>query len=556
VNARIPADVDRPDKVLGPLTLRQLVILAATGVLLWLVWTASHPWLPMPVFLVFALPVGAAATAIALGQRDGLPLDKLLLAALRQRLAPQYQVAAPEGVRPVPSWVTAAIRDDASPTRGAGRGHAGARSRSRGSGAAPGERIDPAALRLPAQAVDAAHTAPGDVAVVDLGGDGLAVVAVTSTVNFALRTENEQDGLVASFGRFLHSLSGAVQILVRTQRLDLSDAIAELHERAGGLPHPALEAAALDHADYLAHLATNTDLWRRQVLLVLREPLGPAAPPDGLGGPSPAAALGSLLTSRSTRRRDRAGDAAGSAADATNAVVRAAEARLVRRLTEASDLLGAAGIAVTPLSAGQATTVLASACNPDTLLPASADLAGADEVITGPSNAHGWSATSASTAAYRGPDDWSPGEAGWQPDHAGYAEDSDDYADYTVDYTVGDTAGYAADGREDYAAEGQDDWSYDDGPAADGYAQDYRQPYADEYSAGYGVDDGVNGVVSEAAYSAVDNRGYRGEFSDAYPASADDEFDDAPLRGQAVAADARRGGRPSPRRGARNRSQR
>jgi hypothetical protein len=551
VNARIPADVDRPDKVLGPLTLRQLVILAATGVLLWLLWTASHPWLPTLVFLVFALPVGAAATAIALGQRDGLPLDKLLLAALRQRLAPQYQVAAPEGVRPVPSWVTAAIRDDASPTRGPGRGHPGARSRSRGSGAAPGERIDPAALRLPAQAVDTAHTAPGDVAVVDLGGDGLAVVSVCSTVNFALRTENEQDGLVASFGRFLHSLSGAVQILVRTQRLDLSDAIAELHERAGGLPHPALEAAALDHADYLTHLATNTDLWRRQVLLVLREPLGPATPPDGLGGTSPTAALGSLLTSRSARRRDRAGDAAGSATDATDASVRAAEARLVRRLTEASDLLGAAGIAVTPLSAGQATTVLASACNPDTLLPTSAGLAGADEVITGPSSTHGWPATGTSTAAYRGSDDWSHGEAEWQPDHAGYAEDSANYADYAAE----DTAGYAADGGND-DAEGEDDWAYDDGPAADGYAQDYRQPYAGDYSADYSANYSADYDASDGAYSAADNRDYRGDFSDAYPACADDEFDDTPLRGQAVAADARRGGRPSPRRSARNRSQR
>lgn len=524
MNARIPADVDRPDKVLGPLTLRQLVILAATGVLLWLLWTASHPWLPTLVFLVFALPVGAAATAIALGQRDGLPLDKLLLAALRQRLAPQYQVAAPEGVRPVPSWVTAAIRDDASSTRGGGSGHAGARSRSHGSGAAPGERIDPSALRLPAQAVDAAHTAPGDVAVVDLGTDGLAVVAVCSTVNFALRTENEQDGLVASFGRFLHSLSGAVQILVRTQRLDLSDAIAELHERAGGLPHPALEAAALDHADYLTHLATNTDLWRRQVLLVLREPLGPTAPPDGLGGPSPAAALGSLLASRSTRRRDRSGHGAGSASDAA---VRAAEARLVRRLTEASDLLGAAGIVVTPLSAGQATTVLASACNPDTLLPASAGLAGADEVITGPSTAHGWPAAT----AYPDPDARSREDAGWPPDHAGYADDS---ADYAADDADG--AGYAADGRDgyadDYAAEGQDDWSYDDGDAAvDGYAQDYRQPHAADYSAEYSADNGH----------------YRADVDD-YADTADDAYQ----RGQAV--DARRSGRPNPLHNTRNRN--
>jgi hypothetical protein len=63
-------------------------------------------------------------------------------------------------------------------------------------------------------------------------------------------------------------------------------------------------------------------------------------------------------------------------------VRRAAESRLVRRLGEAVELLAPAGIVVTPLDAGQATAVLASACNPDTFLPPSAGLAGADEVIT------------------------------------------------------------------------------------------------------------------------------------------------------------------------------
>ncbi len=207
---------------------------------------------------------------------------------------------------------------------------------------------------------------------VDLGADGLAVVAVASTVNFALRTPNEQEGLVASFGRYLHSLTAPVQVLVRTERLDLSAQIAELRERSGGLPHPALEAAAVEHADYLAQLGQQSDLLRRQVLLVLREPLGVASPTDGLGGPGPLAVLGSMAG----RHRKQSGE------QVDTGTRRAAESRLVRRLGEAIELLSPAGIVVTPLDAGQATSVLASACNPDSLLPPSAGLAGADEVIT------------------------------------------------------------------------------------------------------------------------------------------------------------------------------
>jgi hypothetical protein len=343
---RIPADVDMADKVIGPLTSRQLAILTVTGLVLYAGWTATRAFVPLPMFLAVAIPVGVSAVVIALGQRDGISMDRLLAAAIRQRIRPRHQVAAPEGVRPAPPWLTSKSTSGATHTTSVQ------------------EQVSPSALRLPAEAVT-------DTGVVDLGGDGLAVVAVASTVNFALRTPSEQESLVASFGRYLHSLTAPVQVLVRTERLDLSGQIGELRERAGGLPHPALEAAALEHADYLAHLGEQTDLLRRQVLLILREPMGIAAPPDGLGGPGPLAVLSALT------RRTRSDNT-----QASTGARRAAESRLVRRLSEAIELLAPAGIVVTPLDAGQATAVLASACNPDTLLPPSAELAGADEVIT------------------------------------------------------------------------------------------------------------------------------------------------------------------------------
>lgn len=359
---RIPADVDMADKVIGPLTARQLAILAVTGLVLYAGWTTTRAVVPLPVFLALAIPIGVSAAVIALGQRDGISMDRLLVAAIRQRMGPRHRVAAPEGVRPAPDWLTSQAAA-ASTSRTAGKGKS-AKAKSK---AAVPEQISPSALRLPAEAVT-------DTGVVDLGTDGLAVVAVASTVNFALRTPSEQESLVASFGRYLHSLTAPVQVLVRTERLDLSGQISELRARAGGLPHPALEAAAVEHADYLVQLGEQTDLLRRQVLLILREPMGAAGPTDGLGGPGPLAVLSSL-----TRGKRRAN---AETTQASAGARRAAESRLVRRLSEAIELLAPAGIVVTPLDAGQATAVLASACNPDTLLPPSAALAGADEVIT------------------------------------------------------------------------------------------------------------------------------------------------------------------------------
>ncbi|MEU6379244.1 PrgI family protein [Streptomyces sp. NPDC046909] len=338
---RIPADVDREDTVLAGLTARQLMILAVTGLVLYGGWSVTRTFVPLPVFLIPAVPISATAVFVALGRRDGLPLDRLMLAAVRQRVAPRYQVTAPEGIHPAPTWLSqqATVSDGQQEVT-----------------------VSPAALRLPAEGV----TATG---VIDLGSDGMAAVAVCSTVNFALRTLAEQDSLVTVFGRYLHSLTAPVQILIRAERLDLSAQIAELHEYAPSLPHPALEIAAREHADYLTHLGRTTDLLRRQILLVLRESLGATAPVDGLGGASPLASL----TRRKPARRP---------APAVNATRRAAEARLARRLGEAAELLGPIGVIVTPLDPGQATAVLASACNPDSMVSPSSALAGADDVIT------------------------------------------------------------------------------------------------------------------------------------------------------------------------------
>ena len=74
------------------------------------------------------------------------------------------------------------------------------------------------------------------------GPDGTTGLVAASTVAFGLRSPGEQNGLVAAFARWLHSLDGPTQILVRAQRVDLSYLAERIETRAAWLP---LEASGL-----------------------------------------------------------------------------------------------------------------------------------------------------------------------------------------------------------------------------------------------------------------------------------------------------------------------
>ncbi|WP_280381801.1 PrgI family protein, partial [Nocardia wallacei] len=337
---RIPADVERRDRLIGPFTARQLAILAATALLLYLAWMATRTVVAPLVFLAGAVPIGVVVTVVISTTRDGLSVDQLLVAAIRYRLAPRQLVRDPARIAALPRWVT----DQAT----------------------PGPRLPvPAAMSAQAARLPRAVTgSTGGVGVVDLGADGLAVLAAAGTVNLALRTPAEQESLVAQLGGWLHTLRQPVQILIRSARLDLTAHLSSLDTATGDMS-PELAAAARGHADHLTDLTATEDLIQHQVLLVWREPLHtPTAP-------APSTVLSSLLPGR-RRSRSRVSTAGR----------RAAESRLTRRLGEATELLAQLGVRVTALDVEQATTVLADSCNPGSLVASSADTAGPGEIIT------------------------------------------------------------------------------------------------------------------------------------------------------------------------------
>ena len=231
---RMPADVEREDKILAGLTARQLAIIGVPGVGLWVAYRSLGHLVPPIVFVVAAVPVMGAAVAAALTQRDGLSLDRLLLSAFRFVRSPKRRATGAPAAEPLPTWVNATTPPLPSP------------------------------LDLPVKEIS-------DDGVVDLAEHGCAVLVSCSTVSFALRTPAEQAGLVNGFASYLNSLNTPVQLLIRAESIKLDPLVTTLDQAAPTMPHPALERAARGHADFLSDLAQTRDLLRRQIILVLRE---------------------------------------------------------------------------------------------------------------------------------------------------------------------------------------------------------------------------------------------------------------------------------------------
>jgi hypothetical protein len=243
IRARIPADLDAPDRLVAGLSAHQLLILAAAAVPLYAMWQALGDRVPVPALAAISAALAALAVAVTLGRRDGLSLDTWLVAALTHRLRPRRLVPAAVAGPVLPAWAP--------------------------SGTEARRERPPGVLRLPAQAI-------GPEGVIDTGTGSCLVLVAAGTVTAGLHTPAESGALVAGYARWLNGLSGGVQIVVSARRLDLGARALHIAETAHRLPHPALAASAIEYAEHLLDLCEDEDPLTRTVTIACTANTGPA----------------------------------------------------------------------------------------------------------------------------------------------------------------------------------------------------------------------------------------------------------------------------------------
>ncbi|MDP2674613.1 MAG: hypothetical protein Q8Q00_06880 [Dehalococcoidia bacterium] len=100
------------------------------------------------------------------------------------------------------------------------------------------------------------------------GGDYRAVLEAQS-VNFGLKSEAEQEAIMAGYRAFLNALSYPIQVVVRILPTDVEPYLTALRGRASDRGAEAIRRLALDHEAFVRRLARERTLLERRFYVVI-----------------------------------------------------------------------------------------------------------------------------------------------------------------------------------------------------------------------------------------------------------------------------------------------
>lgn len=103
---------------------------------------------------------------------------------------------------------------------------------------------------------------------------GLRAILEVKPVNFALKSEADQNVIVGQYQNFLNALQFPVQILAQSRRLDLHPYLKSLRDYTDTIQVELLRVQAIDYIDFIAKLTTLANIMDKKFYFIV--PYDPA----------------------------------------------------------------------------------------------------------------------------------------------------------------------------------------------------------------------------------------------------------------------------------------
>jgi hypothetical protein len=94
-------------------------------------------------------------------------------------------------------------------------------------------------------------------------------VLLVSSINFALKSEEEQDAIVGSYVGFLNNINFPVQIVIQSRRLNIDNYLVELKKKEKEQTNELLKMQTAEYINYIQELVQLGDIMSKSFYIVI-----------------------------------------------------------------------------------------------------------------------------------------------------------------------------------------------------------------------------------------------------------------------------------------------
>lgn len=102
-----------------------------------------------------------------------------------------------------------------------------------------------------------------------LKNGGIRAVLNVSSINFNLKSEDEQNAIIYSYQNFLNSIEFPVQIIIKSKKLDIDNYIDQLNELGEKQTNTLLQRQTYEYIDYIQRLVEYADIMQKEFYVVV-----------------------------------------------------------------------------------------------------------------------------------------------------------------------------------------------------------------------------------------------------------------------------------------------
>lgn len=183
---------------------------------------------------------------------------------------------------------------------------------------------------------------------------GLRQILMVSGVNFALKSEEEQNSISISYANFLNSIDFGIQIVVHSRKINIERYLADLGKRAGEEPSPLLQNQIKEYAEFIRKFVQDNAIMSKSFFVVV--------PWHTMSIPSASGIAGIFSFGK---KKDAAAEKQKTDVDKAAAFAQSIQ-QLSQRVSQVSDGISAAGLDVVLLNDEQLVELFYNFYNPET----------------------------------------------------------------------------------------------------------------------------------------------------------------------------------------------